>query len=285
MTDLGQKFRLGSKIIQYRNASEDVLKAVAAILPAAVLNDTVERVGNAATDFPEGFGTEVPDVLAIDNVPADLEQAIIAISDVLMEAYQNRGNMWIDAAVLVSADGKVVLLCGASEAGKSTLTAAFAAAGWKLTTEDVAIICRDGKIPPLVRPISLRDGTADRIAQQTGTQLKVFDDRWYYDESAFLEQDFYMPLDLVILLEGVKPDEPGQLNLKMVSAEQMTRELLPCSNALRIDQGIEFLHDLLVPSPCYLMRGGTISERMLAVSSLAQKAKKMNQKLNQKFRD
>jgi hypothetical protein len=241
-------FLLGSKVVAFTAAGPALLAEIASLLPVA------GESNNAGT------------VKIIDKPFDNLELALIAISECLLAEYQ--GNLWLDAAVLVAPNGSTVMLCGASEAGKSTLTTAFCQSKWKVVTEDVAIVFPDGTIPPLIRPISLCPGTAERIQQQTQLIVEALNDRWFFNPSAFLDTRLQMPLSRVILIKGVNPEHPDMLSFAPISVEQMLRELLPCSNALRIADGIEFLLQCLKDSPCWLIEGGSIRERMEAIENL-----------------
>jgi hypothetical protein len=241
-------FLLGSKVIAYRAASPELLASLADVLPRA------------------GAGLDQNQVINIDTCFDDLEQAVIAISDCLMAQF--RDYLWIDAAVLVAPNGSTLMLCGASEAGKSTLGAALSYHYWKMLCEDVAIILADGTIPPLVRPISLRPGTAELIRQQTGIVIDAVDDRWLFKPDAFLETSLRVPLSAVALLKGAGTEANGDISVSKATPEQMVRELLPCSNALRINNGIDVLLQSLKDSDCWLLAGGTISQRMQALEEL-----------------
>ena len=67
-------------------------------------------------------------------------------------------------AAVVERDGRAVVLPGASGSGKSTLTAALVANGWRLLSDEVAMIdLRDGMIRPHPRPISLKNEAIDIV--------------------------------------------------------------------------------------------------------------------------
>jgi hypothetical protein len=71
----------------------------------------------------------------------------------------------IHAAVLEK-QGHVLILCGEPGAGKSTLCAALATRGWRLFSDEMAIIdLQTNQIIPFVRPISLKNKAIDLIKQ------------------------------------------------------------------------------------------------------------------------
>lgn len=69
----------------------------------------------------------------------------------------------LHAAVLAK-DDRCVIIPGRPGAGKSTLCAALAAAGWRLFSDEMALIDpADGRLWPLPRPISLKNQSIDII--------------------------------------------------------------------------------------------------------------------------
>ena len=71
----------------------------------------------------------------------------------------------VHAAVL-ERQGQALVLPGPSGVGKSTLCAALVARGWRLLSDEVAMIRpRDGLLQPYPRPISLKNELIDMIAR------------------------------------------------------------------------------------------------------------------------
>ena len=61
-------------------------------------------------------------------------------------------------AAAIERNGRVVILPGAPGAGKSTLAAALTRSGWRLLSDELALIRPgDGKVVPLARPINLKN--------------------------------------------------------------------------------------------------------------------------------
>ena len=70
-------------------------------------------------------------------------------------------------AAAVEREGRAVVLPGASGVGKSTLTTALVANGWRLLSDEVTIIDpTGGLLRPHPRPISLKNETIDLIADR-----------------------------------------------------------------------------------------------------------------------
>ena len=72
---------------------------------------------------------------------------------------------WILHAAALEVDGKALVLCGPSGAGKTTLTLALAGRGLRLLTEEVVWIDRSGTVRGLPRPIHIPAGSRqhDRV--------------------------------------------------------------------------------------------------------------------------
>lgn len=71
--------------------------------------------------------------------------------------------LMLHAAVLEK-NGQAVILPGDPGAGKSTLTALLALSGWRLLSDEIALIDRDdGMIVPLARPVSLKNASIDVV--------------------------------------------------------------------------------------------------------------------------
>lgn len=71
----------------------------------------------------------------------------------------NRAHRWVIVhAAVVERDGAALILCAPSGSGKSTLCAALAYGGWRLLSDEFALIDPDGsKVFPSPRPVSLKD--------------------------------------------------------------------------------------------------------------------------------
>jgi HprK-related kinase A len=70
-------------------------------------------------------------------------------------------------AAVVERNGRALVLSGPSGVGKSTLCAALVARGWRLLTDEIAMVRpQDGRLDPHPRPVSLKDqaiGIAARL--------------------------------------------------------------------------------------------------------------------------
>lgn len=69
-------------------------------------------------------------------------------------------------AAVVARDDRAILLPGESGAGKSTLCAALMADGWRLLSDEFAMLApEDGRIYPHPRPISLKEKSIDIVGK------------------------------------------------------------------------------------------------------------------------
>ena len=67
-------------------------------------------------------------------------------------------------AAVVALNGRALILPGAPGSGKSTLCAALVANGWRLLSDEMALVSlRDGLLAPVPRPISLKNASIDII--------------------------------------------------------------------------------------------------------------------------
>jgi len=67
-------------------------------------------------------------------------------------------------AAVIERDGRAVIMPAQTGAGKSTLCAALVHRGWRLLSDEFALISfADGRIAPLARPISLKNRSIDVI--------------------------------------------------------------------------------------------------------------------------
>lgn len=79
------------------------------------------------------------------------------------------GHYVIHSACLVAPDGKAMLLCGQSGAGKTTTTLALALAGWKMLSDDTSFLAVSDspKLWGLPRPFKVHRNTLDLLPQLT----------------------------------------------------------------------------------------------------------------------
>jgi hypothetical protein len=75
-------------------------------------------------------------------------------------------------AAVVERNGRALLVSGESGAGKSTLCAALVLVGWRLLSDEFALIDPErGTLSPLPRPVSLKNASIDIIRQRGGPNV------------------------------------------------------------------------------------------------------------------
>jgi hypothetical protein len=85
-----------------------------------------------------------------------------------MDLYEQVGTRaargWLLHAAALEVDGRALVLCGASGAGKTTLTLALASRGFRLLTEEVVLITSDGVVRGLPRPMHVPHDSSQRAS-------------------------------------------------------------------------------------------------------------------------
>jgi HprK-related kinase A len=75
-------------------------------------------------------------------------------------------------AAVVERQGRALIVSGESGAGKSTLCAALVLDGWRLLSDEFALIDPErGTLSPLPRPVSLKNASIDIIRQRGGRDV------------------------------------------------------------------------------------------------------------------
>ena len=70
--------------------------------------------------------------------------------------FRNAHNYLMIHAAVVERGGRALILVGTSGSGKSTLCAALVLSGWRLLSDEIALIASDGSLAGLARPIGLK---------------------------------------------------------------------------------------------------------------------------------
>jgi hypothetical protein len=80
----------------------------------------------------------------------------------------NQAHRWVAVhAAVLERNGRTMILSAESGAGKSTLCAALALQGWRLFSDEFALIDPDnGRLTPLPRPISLKNASIEIIKRR-----------------------------------------------------------------------------------------------------------------------
>jgi len=97
--------------------------------------------------------------------PFDRSIAVPMLEWCLNGCVFNRPNQFLILhAAVMERGGRAVMMPAPPGTGKSTLCAALALRGWRLFSDEVALICpSDGRVTPVPRPVNLKEGSIDAI--------------------------------------------------------------------------------------------------------------------------
>jgi hypothetical protein len=152
-------------------------------------------------------------------------------------------------AAAVEVDGEAILLAAPGYSGKTTLAAGFAAAGYRVLSEDVS--CLRLSSPPAVVPgpamLRIRRDVADRLELPAASEVAGGDDRVHYSLDRATRGDCSpLPVRAFVLLRLAD----SGITLERVPAADALRELWPLSFRLptlddreRCFQGVTALAD------------------------------------------
>ncbi len=95
--------------------------------------------------------------------PLPLVQAYPMLEWVMNWCVSNHAHAYLMVhAAVVEKNGCAIILPAPPGSGKSTLCAALAMRGWRLLSDELALVrCSDGLLAPLVRPVSLKNASID----------------------------------------------------------------------------------------------------------------------------
>lgn len=187
------------------------------------------------------------------------------------DAYRyHSGHLYIDGCALVTEHSELVLLAGASHAGKTTLTVATVEKlGWKILSEDLVLIEPSlAGVVPFTNPLSVRPGSLKLIADATGmTPPNLYLDRWLARDEMFYAGPLRKPKFNHSIILHADSDNQTFRN-STATPHEFLRRLLPLSNALHLDNGLDLLGHCLDESQCSIVYGGTVKDRLELLKEL-----------------
>jgi HprK-related kinase A len=161
-------------------------------------------------------------------LPADLSGALFEWS--LNWCVGDHAHRWVAIhAAVVERDEQAIVLSGVSGAGKSTLCAALVLAGWRLLSDEFALIDPDtGMLSPLPRPISLKNQSIT-IIRQRGHERVFTPERIDIEGARFVHMK--PPIDSV--QRALEPARPAMVLFPRWKADAATMlEPIPKVHAL-----------------------------------------------------
>ncbi|HEY9714941.1 MAG TPA: hypothetical protein V6C72_15845 [Chroococcales cyanobacterium] len=210
------------------------------------------------------------DLDAVESRVIQSQYASIFHSLVTSAYRHHNGHLYVDGCALVTENSELVLLAGASRAGKTTLTvAAVQKLGWKIVAEDLILIAPSlDRIVSVVHPLSLRAGAQQLIAEATGLPcLTLYLDRWLAPHGMFHTDPCRPPKFVHAILIG-SDCENSTFRTARVGSNEFLRALLPLSNALSLDNGASLLGSCIERSHSSIISGGTVRDRLTFLAEL-----------------
>ena len=136
---------------QFRKAAGAFADFHVALVPGKGVRRFVRRQARFLIDGQDPF-KPLPVDQALPLVEWGLNYAIAGLAHQYMIVH----------AAAIEKNGRVAILPGAPGSGKSTLTAGLVHRGWRLLSDELALIRRDdGRVVPLARPVNLKNASID----------------------------------------------------------------------------------------------------------------------------
>jgi len=267
LSKVNRQFILGRCRLRLQSNYPEFLEAVSRMLPPTKEeNGAVESevFSHSASEFVIDLDTPITTFDGQELVlpESDPISAVMYVVDQALRTH--KGVLWLEASALLNPDGELVLICGASHAGKTTLSLALClACGWKIVCEDPTIFdAQNNCLIPFARPFSLRSDAPQRIAEVTSVPLNsLFSDTLYFDfkncSLAFSPAHFAK----AILLSSPNCDTAKPFQVEQVSAATLLRRILPLANFVRYPGAIDFFYQALASAECFIIQGGELNDR------------------------
>ena len=191
----------------------------------------------------------------------------------------NQAHRWVAVhAAVLERNGRTMILSAESGAGKSTLCATLALEGWRLFSDEFALIDPDsGRLTPLPRPISLKNASIEIIRRRSADT--VFSPEGVDIEGA---RFVHMKPSHESVRRAREDAAPGWVIVpRWVAGRTTTLERLPKARALLrlTDQsfnynylgakGFECVAELVRRSECYTLEYSDLDDVLTRLESVA----------------
>ncbi len=272
-----QTFILGYYRFCLQSQCKSLLESLAHLLP------TIEWQINDS-DF-EGQDSHQVDTVDLDS-PVQIETGerlnLSSLSAAHSVAYLidralkfHQGLIWLEAAALVDRKGNLVLICGSSQSGKTTLSLALAASlDWKIVSEDLILIDKmTAQILPFARPLGLREDSFDRIVEAVAPVKLIAGNsaEWYFDAQLYYYQGIPLNFSIALLLGPANLQPGSPLSIEEVDSGEYLRKILSIANCVHIPGAIELVSQSLKKTTCFVVKGGQLTERLQFMENLEAK--------------
>lgn len=204
-----------------------------------------------------------------DNTKDNID---LAVTLTLTEVLARQLNcVCLEASVLVTPQREAILIAGAANSGKTTLSLAMAMKhNFKIISEDKTFIdLSSGQIVPYARPFGFRAAGREMLTKYIERNLEpLIGNMWFFDQNLYFNEPLSASFISAISL-AVSNSEQQPVCTTVISPDAFTRSILRLSNAARASGGIELLNQSLGNASCIALSGGNIAERVGTVLKLA----------------
>lgn len=181
-------------------------------------------------------------------------------------------------AAVLERNGRAVLMPGEPGAGKSTLTAALSLSGWRLLTDETAIVdLETGMVWPVARPVNLKNDSIDIITEFSADAVfgdKVRDTHKGVvahlkpSEDSVLRMDQACPVGWVVF-----PRWNAGAESRLTSRSRADTFVYAAENSFNYnvlgDKGFRALEKAIRGAECFDFRYGRLDDAMLTFERLA----------------
>lgn len=250
--------RLGNSNFRLRSTNRAALDRLATTF--GVVHDP-EEIADIELDLDRQLESMTPRPFELVNTNFSA-----AIDWLLAQALeQQRNELWMDAASLLTDSGKVLLLAGPSQSGKSTLALAMALKRhWRIISEDITFLNEQAdQLVSFRAPISLREGGLQELARVGIHPENLIDEQWYWNPALSVSSNVPARPSVIVMLQSfLKLEADTRLQVRAISPSESIRALLPISNGLRLHSGTDRIARLLQGALLFSLSGGSLADRI-----------------------
>src|SRR5487761_37651 len=252
---------------QFREQKSDFSDFHVALVPGKGLRRYVRPQARLLIDGQDPF-KPLPADQALPLVEWGLNYAIAGLAHQYL----------IVRAAAIEKNGRVAILPGAPGSGKSTLAAGLVHRGWRLLSDELALIRRDdGQVVPLVRPVNLKNASIDVL--KSFAPQAVFSDAvadtvkgtvalMRAPDDSLERVDEVAPVGWIVFPRW-RSGAPARLTPFSKAASLIEIGHHAMNYSLHGAQGFALISKILERSGCYRFAYGDINEAASAFDALA----------------